>query len=356
MTRLNRQVFSLILVTGLLAPAAFAGNKEGAKEMLEKSFQQANLWTQPPVKLSAVVTLPHANRDGSDATLHYIASWAGPEKWRVEYPENGLNQITVLNSNKLYYASAQANPIIPLIQFEAAVAALDGGNPAGPYSVPPIDLEKSKIDTSKKKIDNVDAKCFSFGDPQKTFCLDPSNDHLLSVITTISGAEIGSFEYSDYTTSGSVQYPQTIKVNYAGKPLVEAKMTISRDEKFADTLFKAPDKSTSMDWPSCANVDKNFTAPHVSKSVPPKMPEAARKAKKYGLVWVMANIGADGSVTKASVIGGDPDLNTAATDAVQEYKFTPYMRCGQAVAFQKIVVVPFVPGNSKNPDMVPVGH
>src|SRR5581483_11819514 len=145
---------------GLLVPAAMAGNKEGAKEMLEKSFQQANLWTQPPVKLSAVVTLPHANRDGSDATLHYIASWAGPEKWRVEWPENGLNQITVLNNNKLYYASAQANRIVPLIQFEAAVAALDGGNPAGPYSIPPIDLEKSKIDASKKKVNNVDAKCF----------------------------------------------------------------------------------------------------------------------------------------------------------------------------------------------------
>jgi membrane protein involved in colicin uptake len=58
---------------------------------------------------------------------------------------------------------------------------------------------------------------------------------------------------------------------------------------------------------------------------------------------VMAVVGKDGSVQKTTVLGGDPDLSTAATDAVQQYKFTPYMRCGQAVEFSQVVVVPFAP-------------
>ena len=356
MTRLRKQVLSLLVVAGSLSPAAFAGNKEAPKDTLQKAFQQANLWTQGPVKLSADVTLPKANRDGSDATLHYIASWAGPEKWRVEYPEKGLEQVTVLNNNKLYFSSALANPLVPLVQFESAIAALDGGNPAGPYAFPPMDLEKVKFENSKKKINNVDAHCIAFGEPLTTYCIDPATYHVLTVSITISGAEISSFEYSDYATSGSVQYPQTIKVNYAGKPLVSGKMTVSRGEKFADTLFATPEKATSMDFTSCPDVATKFTAPHLDKSVPAKMSDAAKKAKKQGLVWILATVGADGSVTKATVIGGDPDLNPAASEAVQQYKFTPYQRCGQAVSFQKLVIVPFIPSVQKNPDMAPVSH
>jgi Gram-negative bacterial TonB protein C-terminal len=341
LTRLTKQLLSLLVVAGSLSPAAFAGNKENPKDVLQKSFQQANLWTQGPVKLSADVTLPKP--DGTNVSLHYIASWAGPDKWRVEWPENGLNQVTVLNNNKLSYASGQPNPLVPLVQFESAVAALDGGDPAGPYMMPPIDFTNAKFDTSKKKIGAIDAKCYAFGDPQEIFCIDPATNHLLSVAISVHAVEIGSFEYSDYATNGNVQYPQSIKVTYTGKPIVEAKMTISRGDKFADTLFAAPDKATSYDWPSCADVDKNFTPPHVTKSALPKMSDAARKANKYGLVWVMATVSKDGSVTKATVIGGDPDLNTSATDAVQQYKFSPYMRCAQAAEFQKLVIVPFLP-------------
>ncbi len=356
MTRLTKQVLSLLVVAGSLAPAALAGNKENPKDTLQKAFQQANLWTQGPVKLSADITLPHANRDGSDATLHYIASWAGPEKWRVEYPENGLNQITVLSNNKLYFSSALPNPLVPLVQFESAIAALDGGNPAGPYMFPPLDLEKVKFESSKKKINNVDAHCIAFGDPLMTYCIDPATYHVLTAAITMGGAEISSFEFDDYATSGSVQYPQTIKVNYAGKPLVSGKMTISRTEKFADALFAAPEKATSMDFASCPDVATKFTAPHLDKSVPAKMSDAAKKAKKQGLVWIIATVGPDGSVSKATVIGGDPDLNAAATDAVQQDKFTPYQRCGQAVTFQKLIIVPFMPSAQKAFDSPALGH
>jgi len=73
------------------------------------------------------------------------------------------------------------------------------------------------------------------------------------------------------------------------------------------------------------------------------MPDAAKKAKKYGMVWVQVTVDKDGSVQKATPLGGDPDLTKAAQDAVQQYKFTAYMRCGQAVEFTRIVVVPFAP-------------
>jgi TonB-like protein len=338
--RITRQLLSSILVVGLLTSAAFAA-KEDAHELLKKSFQQADLWTQGPVKVVAHVRL--TAKDRPDVNLEYTLTWAGPDKWRAEWTANGLDQITVLNNGKLSNLSNQPNPIVQLLQFEAAVEALDGGNPAGPYTMPPLDFEQAKIDTSKKKINNVDAKCLAFGDPLESYCLDAATGHVLTVSTAVHNAEISSFEYSDYATFGNTSYPQTIKVMYAKTLLVEGKITVTRGEKLSESFFAAPEKSTSVDFKSCADVDKNYTAPRLSKSAPAKEPEAAVKAKKFGLVWVMANVDKSGAVTKATAIGGDPDLNPIATAAVQQYKFTPYMRCGEAVEFEKVLVIPFMP-------------
>jgi hypothetical protein len=343
LTRLSKQLLSLVAAGALLAPAAFASSKESPHDTLMKSFQQANLWAGGPVKVSAKLRLPKAKPDGSDVTLDYTLSWAGPDKWRAEWTASGFDEVTVVNNGKLSYANTQPKPLVQLMQFEMAVAALDGFNPAGPYTLPPLDWDKAKMDSTKKKIGSVDAKCMAVGDPQETFCVDPANGHLLEMTMTVSGVDISSFEYTDYAAVGSNSYPQTVTINYAKTLLEDGKITVSRDEKFPDSLFAPPEKSTTTDFPTCPDVDKNYTAPHVTKSVPAKMPDAARKAKKYGLVWVMANVGSDGAVSKVTVIGGDPDLTAAATDAVQQYKWSPYMRCGKAAAFQQVVVVPFTP-------------
>jgi TonB family protein len=334
LVQLNK-LFSLLMITGLLVPAAFAGGKDDPHDLLMKSFQQAGLWSQGPVKLVAQVRMPIPT--GHDLNLVYTVSWAGPDKWRAEWTADGLQQVTVLNSGKLSYASNQS-PLVRAIEFEAAIAALDGGSPAGPYSFPPLDYQKAKIDVSKKKINGMDAKCLAFGQPTVTYCIDSATSRLLSV-----DGDLGTFEYSDYTTIGNLSYPQTVKVTYVKTLMEDAKITVSRTEKLADALFAAPANATTTDFAACSDLDKNFTAPRLNKLVTAKMPEAAKKAKKYGMVWVLATVDKDGAVQKATVLGGDPDLSAAAKDAVQQYKFTAYMRCGQAVEFTKAVVVPFAP-------------
>jgi hypothetical protein len=332
----KKQVFSLLLVAGLLAPAALAGSKEDPHDLLAKSIQQSGIWNQGPVKLVAEVQIPKP--DGTKVDVVYTVSWIGPDKWRAEWAANGLEQVTVLNNGKLSYFSNQSTPIVRIVEFEAALAALDGGNPAGPYTSPPLDYQKAKMDLTKNKINGADAKCLKFGQPATTYCVDSATGHLLSV-----DGELGTFEYSDYATFGNNAYPRTVKVSYVKTPMEDAKVTVTRGDKFYEVLFNPPDKSTTVDFASCADVDKNFTAPQLSKTVAPKLSDAAKKAKKYGYVWVLAQVGKDGSVQKATPLGGEPELTGPAADAVQQYKFTPYMRCGQAAEFQKVVVVPFAP-------------
>ena len=125
----KKQVFSLLLVAGLLAPAALAGSKEDPHELLAKSIQQSGIWNQGPVKLVAEVQIPKP--DGTKVDVVYTVSWIGPEKWRAEWAANGLEQVTVLNNGKLSYFSNQSTPIVRIVEFEAALAALDGSNPAG---------------------------------------------------------------------------------------------------------------------------------------------------------------------------------------------------------------------------------
>jgi hypothetical protein len=98
-----------------------------------------------------------------------------------------------------------------------------------------------------------------------------------------------------------------------------------------------------VDFPSCADVDKNFSAPQLNKTVTPKLSDAAKKAKKYGWCGCWSRWARMVRCRRRTALGGEPELTTAATDAVKQYKFTPYMRCGQAVEFQKVVVVPFAP-------------
>ena len=346
MTRFSKQVFGFALVALFCTSAAFA--KEDAHEMISKSFQQADPWTQGPVKLVADVRLPQPS---GDVNVTYSVSWASPDKWRGEWSAQGLQDITVLNGGKLSNLTNQKGPIVWAILFQNGLAILDGGNPAGPYNVPPVDLQKAKFDTSKKKIGNIDAHCVAWGQPAYTLCFDPANSHLLT-----ADVSFVTYEYGDYATAGNTSYPQDVKVSFNKQLLAEGKVTITRGDKFADNLFTVPDKSTTVDYSTCADVDKNYTAPHLEKTVTAKMPDAAKKEKKYGVVWVIADVGKNGSVEKATVAGGDPELSPAATDAVQQYKFTPYTRCSQAVAFQKLELVPFAPPQQQQNQGVSLGH
>lgn len=75
--------------------------------------------------------------------------------------------------------------------------------------------------------------------------------------------------------------------------------------------------------------------------VEPEYPEAAREQHIQGPVMLEALVGTDGAVEKLNTISGDPQLAAAATDAVRQWRFKPFLRNGAPEEFQTQITVSF---------------
>jgi TonB family protein len=73
----------------------------------------------------------------------------------------------------------------------------------------------------------------------------------------------------------------------------------------------------------------------------PVYPEAARTAGKAGLVVLDAVIAPDGSVKQLRPVSGSDLLVQSATEAVQSWKFAPYLSSGKAVEVETTIAVEF---------------
>jgi protein TonB len=60
-----------------------------------------------------------------------------------------------------------------------------------------------------------------------------------------------------------------------------------------------------------------------------------------GSVELMANIGADGSITSVKLLSGDSILSQAAINAVKQWKYKPYYLGDQPVAIQTQITMKF---------------
>jgi TonB family protein len=75
--------------------------------------------------------------------------------------------------------------------------------------------------------------------------------------------------------------------------------------------------------------------------VDPVYPETARAAGTQGLVVLDAVIASDGSVKRLRPVSGPDLLVRSATEAVQSWKFEPYLSSGKAIEVETTIAVEF---------------
>lgn len=76
-------------------------------------------------------------------------------------------------------------------------------------------------------------------------------------------------------------------------------------------------------------------------TVNPIYPAAARKAGIYGDVILQATIDTKGKIASIRPVLGDPILVKAATDAVTQWKYKPYILNGEPVEVETTIKVVF---------------
>ena len=73
----------------------------------------------------------------------------------------------------------------------------------------------------------------------------------------------------------------------------------------------------------------------------PHYPDQARLDHIQGTVVLRARVGKDGSVQQLQALSGDPQLITAAVDAVRQWRFKPYAPKGEPLEFESDIPVSF---------------
>jgi TonB family protein len=110
-------------------------------------------------------------------------------------------------------------------------------------------------------------------------------------------------------------------------------------------IFQTPPRTPSDT--TTASINQPITVPskvadhYLVQRVEPEYPEAAREQHIQGPVVLEALVGKDGAVEKLSTMSGDPQLATAATDAVRQWRFKPFLRNGSPEEFQTQITVSF---------------
>jgi protein TonB len=89
------------------------------------------------------------------------------------------------------------------------------------------------------------------------------------------------------------------------------------------------------------NVPPRVADEYLMLRVEPDYPESAREQHIEGPVILEALVGKDGAVEKLSTVSGDSQLASAATDAVRQWRFKPFLRNGSPEEFQTRITVDF---------------
>ncbi len=72
----------------------------------------------------------------------------------------------------------------------------------------------------------------------------------------------------------------------------------------------------------------------MKNQVTPSYPEEARSKEIQGVVVTLLFVDAEGRVSRAKVISGDPLLARVTVQAVRRLRFRPYYQLGEAVPFE----------------------
>lgn len=132
------------------------------------------------------------------------------------------------------------------------------------------------------------------------------------------------------------------------KIMHNGKVTVALHVEHATVLDLDPSDATVFTPPADAvpaplriTVAGGVSEGMVKYKVPPEYPPAAKNAHVEGVVTLQCTIGKDGAIRTLKAVAGPEILQGAAIQAVQQWRYRPYLVNGQPVEVQTTINVTF---------------
>jgi TonB family protein len=135
---------------------------------------------------------------------------------------------------------------------------------------------------------------------------------------------------SPSASSGALVVYQNGKVIYRARPQEDSQASPAGNSQGSNEPAIAP-----------ADMPPQIAERYLLQRIEPAYPDAARERHIQGQVLLEASVGKEGVVERLNVISGDPQLATAAGDAVRQWHFRPFLQAGKPVEFRTQITVDF---------------
>lgn len=93
--------------------------------------------------------------------------------------------------------------------------------------------------------------------------------------------------------------------------------------------------------PQALNISQGISRGLLTKKVQPVYPQNALAMRIEGAVELMATISKTGDISRLKVLSGNSQLAKAATEAVSQWKYKPYLLNGEPVEIQTQITINF---------------
>jgi TonB family protein len=135
--------------------------------------------------------------------------------------------------------------------------------------------------------------------------------------------------------------PMSSQASEVAAPPVGGLVVYEKGKVIFQTPPHSPPDSATASTNQPITVPSKVADRYLVQRVEPEYPETAREHRIQGPVVLEALVGKDGTVEKVSTMSGDPQLAAAATDAVRQWRFKPFISNGLAEEFQTRITVSF---------------
>jgi TonB family protein len=140
--------------------------------------------------------------------------------------------------------------------------------------------------------------------------------------------------------SGTVKDPKT-EGEDANGPVLSPLAVAGTDPRALNSLVTSSPATTRRPLLAAVKISQGVSQGLLIKRVNPKYPSMAIAMRQEGTVLLDATIDREGKISALHVVKGDQILARAATDAVRQWRYKPYLLDGEPVEIQTQITINF---------------